>query len=62
MVITFTSPFLSVGGYFTDLTPLTFQVFDATSVLLGTVGSSFTSNTLLFGDAGRFGSALCCSR
>ena len=54
LTITFASPLLTVGGFFTYLTSLslTFQAFDAGNTLIGSVSSAFASNLALTGDAG----------
>ena len=52
LTITFDSPLLTVGGYFTHLTGLTFQAFDLFNTSLGSVSSSFANNLLTSGDSG----------
>ena len=47
--IGFNSPILSIGGYFTYLTPLMLTAFDANHIVLGSIASAFSSNS---GDAG----------
>jgi hypothetical protein len=50
--ISFATPMLTVGGYFTYLAPLTLEAFDSSNVSIGTVSSTFLSNLALSGDAG----------
>lgn len=52
MRIDFATPLAEVGGRFNYLVPLVFEAFDSLNFSLGTVGSSFSSNLALSGDAG----------
>ncbi|MDP2007950.1 MAG: PEP-CTERM sorting domain-containing protein [Rubrivivax sp.] len=52
MEIQFSSPVFSVGGAFTYGTALSFNVYDASDFLLGTVISAASSNLALSGDPG----------
>jgi len=48
----FASPLSAFSGYFTYITPVTVDAFDASFHLLGSVTSAFSSNTALSGNAG----------
>jgi hypothetical protein len=50
--ISFASPVLSFGGYFTYAEPLTLAAFDSTSAQVATAVSLFSNNDALFGDSG----------
>lgn len=52
MNLTFSTPMLSVGAYFTYLAPLTLTFYDNLNNLKGTVNSAFSSNLALSGDPG----------
>lgn len=52
MSISFATPVLSFGGYFTYLEPLTLAAFNATSTAVASTTSAFSSNDALFGDPG----------
>jgi hypothetical protein len=50
--VLFATSVAQVGGFFTYVTRLTFEAFDAANNLLGMVQSSFDNNEALSGDAG----------
>jgi len=52
MTISFASPVLSFGGYFTYEEPLTIDAFNASSTQVATATSLFSTNDALFGDPG----------
>jgi hypothetical protein len=52
ITISFSSPVLGVGGYFDYTAPVTLQAFDSSNTLLGSVTSSFSTNSALSGDPG----------
>jgi len=52
ITITFLAPVSYVGGYFTYTTPVTITAFDASSDLIGSIISQFSTNTALSGDVG----------
>jgi hypothetical protein len=52
MTLTFGTPVLDFGAYFTYLVPLTLSFFDSLSNLEGTVASAFSNNMALSGDLG----------
>jgi hypothetical protein len=52
MSITFTTPVLSVGGYFTYSTRITIVAYDAANIPIATMTSAFDNNEALSGDPG----------
>jgi hypothetical protein len=50
--IVFSTPILSFSGYFTYLSGLTVQAYNASNVLLATASGAFSKNLLLSGDVG----------
>jgi hypothetical protein len=52
MSITFSSPILSFGGYFTYAEPLMVAAFDAENSLISSADSKFANNEALSGDPG----------
>jgi hypothetical protein len=52
ITINFSTPVVSVGGYFTYLSPVTITAYDASNTVVGTATSAFSSNLALSGDPG----------
>ncbi|MHC1743304.1 MAG: PEP-CTERM sorting domain-containing protein [Syntrophobacteraceae bacterium] len=52
MTLTFSVPFLDVGGFFTYIAPLSLSAFDPFGALVESVTSAFSSNLALSGDLG----------
>jgi hypothetical protein len=50
--MTFDAPILSFGGFFTYQSRITVMALDAENQVLGTVTSTFSTNTALSGEAG----------
>jgi hypothetical protein len=50
--LSFITPVLSFGGYFTYLIPITIDAYDSGSSLIGSISSLFFSNLALSGDPG----------
>lgn len=51
MSIAFSTPQTSVGGYFTYSVALTFSAYDSSNLLLGSVTSAFSGNSVSTGNA-----------
>jgi hypothetical protein len=52
IILTFTTPVLSVGGYFNYSVPITMVAFGPGNLILGSATSQHSSNDALFGDPG----------
>jgi|SRR3989304_581241 len=50
--VTFSTPLLDAGGYFTYLSPVTLTAYDSLFSILDTVTSAYSSNMALSGDLG----------
>jgi hypothetical protein len=52
LTISFATPVLTVGAYFTYFSGLTFEAFDSASVSLGVISAAFMNNLQLSGEPG----------
>lgn len=52
ITVTFSTPMLDVGGYFTYLLPVTITAYDSSGSIVDTVSSTYLSNMALSGESG----------